>query len=328
MSEALRCGLFGAGRMGKNHARVIRDTPGIELSLVVDPSGDSLNVAQGASVVSNAMDAIERGIDCAVVAVPTSLHEEVATVLAENGIPCLIEKPLAHHSEAGQRIAHAFESTNTVAAVGHVERFNPAVIELQKRLAKNELGEVFQIATRRQSSYPPRISDTGVSLDLASHDVDLTMFISSSSYDYVSALTALRSGRQFEDMLIGHGRLKNGAIVSHVVNWLSPLKERVIMVSGEGGLLIADTVTGDLSLHKNGEFSMEWDSLSNFRGMSEGEVIRYAYPKKEPLKAQFEAFVRAINKTDDSSIATVRQGLEVLRVIEEMLKSSNAGGGI
>lgn len=322
MSEALRCGLFGAGRMGKNHARVIRDTPGVELSVVVDPAGDPLNVGQGVPVVAGVAEAIEHGIDCAVVAVPTSLHEEVSVTLAENSIPCLIEKPLAHHTEAGQRIAHAFESTKTFAAVGHVERFNPAIIEMRKRLAEGEIGQVFQIATRRQSSFPARISDIGVSLDLASHDVDLTMFISSSAYDYVSAVTSHHSGRHFEDMIIGHGRLENGTIVSHIVNWLSPLKERFTVVSGELGLMIADTVSGDLSFHRSGEFVMDWDALSNFRGVSEGDVIRYAYAKKEPLRAQFEAFLKTITGTEDTNVATVSQGLEVLRVIEAMLNSS------
>lgn len=328
MGETLRCGLFGAGMMGRNHARVIRETPGIEFSVLVDPDGDPQNLAQSSPVVATVSDALSLGIDCAIVAVPTRLHEEVATTLADHGIPCLIEKPLAHNSEAGKRIAQAFESSGTLAAVGHIERFNPAVVELRKKLSAGEIGEVFQIATRRQSSYPQRISDVGVALDLASHDVDLTMFISSSTYDYVSAVTTHRSGRHTEDMIIGHGQLESGVIVSHVVNWLSPLKERFTVVSGELGILVADTLTSDLTLHRNGEFSIEWDSLSSFRGVSEGDVTRYAFSKKEPLRAQLEAFIESVRTGDETHIASIQQGLSVLHVIEAMLESSSTRSGV
>lgn len=323
MAEALRCALFGAGMMGRNHARVIRETPGIELSVLVDPAGDRHGLRQDLPFFSSVSDALELGIDCAIIAVPTHVHEEISITLALNGVPCLIEKPLAHSSDAGKRIAQAFASSGTFAAVAHTERFNPAVRELRRRLTGGDLGEVFQIATRRQSSFPLRIADVGVALDLGSHDIDLTTFISSSNYDYVSAVATNRSGRRDEDMIVCNGKLENGAVVSHIVNWLSPLKERTVVVYGEYGLFAADLLTGDLTLHQNGQHNLEWDSLTGFRGVSEGEITRFAYSKKEPLRAQLEGFIRALNFGELGELALIRDGLGVLTVIDRMLESAS-----
>lgn len=120
---------------------------------------------------------IEVGIDAAIVAVPTVFHEEAALALAEAGVHTLVEKPLAASVEAGQRVAEAFKSAGLVGAVGYVERCNPALLEMRKRLAEGQLGDVYQVVTRRQSPFPARISDVGVVKDLATHDVDLAAWV-------------------------------------------------------------------------------------------------------------------------------------------------------
>ena len=83
-------------------------------------------------------------------------------------------------------------------------------------------------------------------------------------------------------------------IVNHIVNWLSPMKERVTIVNGETGTFVADTSSGDLTFFANGTFPLEWESISAFRGVSEGDVTRYAFPKREPLRVEHEAFRDAV----------------------------------
>ena len=207
--------------------------------------------------------------------------------------------------------------------MGHIERFNPAIQELTKRLALGDLGEIFQIATRRQSSFPGRISDVGVVKDLATHDIDLVLAISGSTYKDVSAFTAHRSGRDTEDMVIVNARLENGVIVNHVVNWLSPLKERVTVVTGETGIFVADTLTGDLTLHRNGQFDIDWETLSSFRGVSEGDVTRFAFSKTEPLKSELMSFFQLVRGATDHGSVSLGEGLEVMSVITDILKSSS-----
>lgn len=323
MTVTLRCGLIGIGMMGRNHARVLRELANVDLVVIADQDGDQHNVAQGVPVVRTAEEALTFSLDCAIVAVPTKFHEEVAIQCARAGVPTLIEKPLADSVEAAKRIREAFEESETFAAVGHIERFNPAIQELTKRLERGDLGEIFQIATRRQSSFPGRISDVGVVKDLATHDIDLVLAISGSSYKDVSALTAHRSGRDTEDMVIVNARLENGVIVNHVVNWLSPLKERVTVVTGETGIFVADTLTGDLTLHRNGQFDIDWETLSSFRGVSEGDVIRFAFAKTEPLKSELMSFFRLVNGERDHNSVSLGEGMEVMSVLTRILTSSS-----
>lgn len=318
----IRMGLIGIGSMGRHHARVIRETEGMQLVAIADPGGDRFGVAKGLEVLPDVDALIAAGIDAAMVAVPTIHHEEVALKLAAAGIPTMVEKPIAASVAAGERVAEAFDQAGIVGAVGYVERCNPAVIELRRRLQLGQLGQIYQITTSRQGPFPARISDVGVVKDLATHDIDLVKWLGGANYADVNAQVAFRSGRPNEDMMVAAGVLTNGIIVGHVVNWLSPRKERQVIVTGEKGALIADTATTDLTFHANGTVATEWDAIAAFRGVTEGDVIRYAFTKREPLKVEQEYFRDAING-DPSGIVSMADGVETLRIIERMLQSSH-----
>jgi len=320
----LRMGIIGLGMMGRHHARVARDVEGVELVAVADAMGDPHGVAGSLPRFKSVDDLIAHGIDAAVVAVPTQFHEAVGLALADAGVHALIEKPIAHTIEAGQRLVEAFESRGLTGAVGHIERFNPALMSLRTRLQNGDLGEVYQVHTRRQGPFPARIADVGVVKDLGSHDIDLTAWLTGSSYRSVSAQTAFRSGRAHEDMVTISAKLSNGTIASHLVNWLTPFKERLTLVTGERGTFAADTLTADLTFHENGTFATEWDAVTSFRGVSEGTVTRFALEKREPLKSEHEAFRdRILGKPSEA--VTLSQGLDVLRVCEASIESSQTG---
>lgn len=308
----------------------MRDTEGVELVAVADAFGDPHGVAGSLPVLGTVQDLIGVGIDMAVCAVPTGLHEEVGLALAAAGVHTMVEKPIASTIAGGERLATEFEARGLVGAVGHIERFNPALLSLRSRLASGELGQIFQIATRRQGPFPSRIADVGVIKDLGTHDIDLTAWLAQSEYESVSAQTTIRSGRQYEDMVAATGLLASGVITSHLVNWLSPIKERVTVVTGERGAFVADTLTADLTFYENGTINTDWDSVANFRGVSEGNVTRLAIPKREPLKVEHEAFRDAVlsargeeslSGNQGSVIVTMREGLNTLRVAEAMISS-------
>ncbi len=324
---ALRAGLLGVGMMGRHHARVLREVDGIELVAIADPGGDPHGVAGDLPVLPDVEALIAAGIDMAVVAVPTRFHEQAALALAEAGVHTLVEKPIAESVEAGQRMVDAFASRGLIGAVGHVERFNPALLEVRRRIADGELGAVYQIATRRQGPFPSRIADVGVGKDLASHDIDLTAWVADSRYTNVFGQVALKSGRPHEDMILATGRLENGIIVNHVVNWMSPMKERLTIVTGEKGTYIADTSTGDLTFHANGTFPLQWESVTAFRGVSEGDMIRYAIQKREPLRVEAESFRDAI-LGEPNDVVTMEQGLRTLAVVEAVLASAASGRSV
>lgn len=320
-------GIIGLGMMGRHHARVAREIEGIELVAVADAMGDPHGVAGSLPLYDSVERLIAHGIDAAVVVVPTQFHEEVGIALAEAGVHALIEKPIAHSLQAGQRLVDAFEQQGLVGTVGHVERFNPALIELRRRLEQGELGQVYQIHTRRQGPFPARIADVGVVKDLGSHDIDLTAWLAGSSYTQVAAHTAFRSGREHEDMITVSAKLANGIITNHLVNWLTPFKERLTLVTGERGAFVADTLTADLTFYENGTFASDWDAVTAFRGVSEGTVTRFALDKREPLKSEQEAFRDRILGRPSEAV-TLRDGLEVLRVCEASIESAKSGRAV
>lgn len=320
----LRIGLIGLGAMGRHHARVIRSTPGLRLVAVADPGGDRFGVAGELPVMSDVQGIIDAGVDAVMVAVPTYLHEEVALALAAAGVHAMVEKPIAHSVEAGEKVAQAFEDAGLVGAVGYVERCNPAMLAMRARIADGVVGEVYQITTSRQGPFPERINDVGVVKDLATHDVDLTPWLAGSRYASVAAHVAYRSGREHEDMLVASGRLENGVIVNHLVNWLSPRKERHCVVTGVKGALVADMLTGDLTFYENGTIEAEWDALASFRGVAEGDVTRFALHKVEPLAAEHAGFRDAL-RGDLSRIVPMAEGVETLRVVDALLRSAREG---
>lgn len=320
-------GVIGLGMMGRNHVRVAKEVEGVELVALADPVGDPHKVAGNLPLYDSIDGLISHGIDAAVVVVPTQFHEEVGGALAEANVHALIEKPIAHSLQAAEKLVEAFESRDLVGTVGHVERFNPALIELRKRLQLGELGQVYQIHTRRQGPFPARIADVGVVKDLGSHDIDLTAWLANSRYTEVAAQTAFQSGRQHEDMITISAKLQDGTIINHLVNWLTPFKERLTLVTGERGAFIADTLTADLTFFENGTIDSEWDAVIAFRGVSEGTVTRFALDKREPLKSEHEAFRdRILGKPSEA--VSLREGLEVLRVCEASLESAKSGQSV
>jgi predicted dehydrogenase len=317
----LRAGLIGLGMMGRHHARVLGSLDGVELVAVADPAGDVHGIGGGRPVVGSVEELIALGVDYCMVAVPTAFHEAAGLALAGAGVHAMIEKPLAPDVESATRLAKAFEDAGLVGAVGHIERYNPALQEARRRLAVGDLGEVHQVATRRQGPFPARIADVGVVKDLATHDIDLTAWVTGQSYTTVSAQTAHRSGREHEDLVSATCLLSGGTVANHLVNWLSPMKERVTIITGERGALVADTLTADLTYYANGTIATEWESIAKFRGVSEGDVTRFAIAKPEPLRTEHEAFRDAV-LGKETDIVTMRQGLATVAVAEAMLTSA------
>lgn len=309
--------------MGRHHVRVANTTDGVELVGGVDPAGDVHGALVRQPLFTHVEDVIEAGIDAAVVAVPSEDHEKVALRLADAGVHTLLEKPLASDLESASAIRNAFAGTGLTAGVGHVERYNPAIQALADRLAEGEIGEVISISTRRAGPHPSRVTDIGVVLDLATHDIDLVHWLGG-PLQSLKAEVVSRFANGREDLVEVIGRLRDGGIASLSVNWLTPTKERRVMVLGEGGAFVADLVTADLTLFSNADVPMEWDAMARLKGVSEGDMIRYALPKPEPLRTQLEEFRDAIMGRRDVQLVTLDEGVGVLATAHRILESATA----
>jgi predicted dehydrogenase len=319
----LRAGLFGLGVMGRNHARVLAALDGVEFVGVFDPAPTVPERVHDRPVVHDLDAFLELGLDYAVVAAPTIYHLDMGTRLAEEGVHALIEKPVASTAADSRTLRDLFAKRGLIGGVGHVERYNPALQSARQRIEDGMLGEIYQIATRRQGPFPGRIADVGVIKDLATHDIDLTAWVAQQEYRTVNARTSFRSGRPHEDMVVAVGTLSGGTITSHTVNWLTPFKERVTIITGEMGVLVADTLTADLTYFENGRIQVSWDP-GEFRGVSEGDSTRFALDRKEPLLAEHEAFRDSVLAGGPRGIVTFDEGVKIVEVAEN-LSSDGAG---
>jgi predicted dehydrogenase len=314
----LRAGLVGLGVMGRNHARVLGQLADVEFVGIYDPAPNVPDAVEGHPVVKDLDDLIALGIDYAVVAAPTVFHLDIGTRLAEAGIHALIEKPVASTAEDSSALRDMFAAKGLIGGVGHIERYNPALQAARTRIADGLIGDIYQVATRRQGPFPGRITDVGVIKDLASHDIDLTAWVTQQEFVSVNARTTHRSGRPHEDMVVAVGTLSGGAITSHTVNWLTPFKERVTVITGEKGVLVADTLTADLTYYENGRIQVAWNP-GEFRGVSEGDSTRFALDRKEPLRAEHEAFRDSVLAGAAQGIVTLAEGTRVVEVAEKMV---------
>lgn len=320
----LRAGVIGIGVMGRHHSRVLAALEEVDFVGVYDPAPNIPSTIEGKPVFSELDEFLALNPDYCVIAAPTIYHLELGKKLAQNGIHALIEKPVASDSQAASELVKIFHDADLIGGVGHIERFNPALQSMRERIAVGQLGEIFQVATRRQGPFPGRIADVGVVKDLGTHDIDLTAWVTQQEYVSINARTTHKSGRPHEDMVLAVGTLSNGTITNHIVNWLSPIKERTTIVTGEYGALVADTLTADLTFYENGKTTEAWEGVSSFRGVTEGNVTRYALEKKEPLKTEHEGFLHAVKTGDTSRIVTLSEGLRVVETAEKIVLDGNS----
>jgi len=323
----IRGAVIGVGMIGRHHVRLLQASERVQFAGAVDPAGDLYRAVHARGLVFGSVGELlgAGALDFAVVSVPTALHLPVAKQLAAAGVSMLIEKPLAATSHAAREIVEICHSAGVHGAVGHVERFNPALQALRRRLLEGQIGRLFTASTTRSGPFPARIQDVGVVKDLATHDIDLVSWLSDSAIATVAAQTQHLSGREHEDLVMVNGALRSGAAFNIVVDWVSPTKVRRTRLLGERGMLEADTLTGDLYFYENAGMGVVWSAAQQFRGVSEGNVIRYALPREEPLRIEHEAFLDLLEGRRDPGVVTLAHGVEIVQVAEAVLESANSG---
>ncbi len=300
MSDTLRAAVIGTGMMGQHHVRVYREITGIELVGFADASEASRASIEQRHHVQGYADYLalldQAKPDLVTIAVPTALHLEVAREAINRGVHVLVEKPIAETEADGQTLIDLARQHNTVLAVGHIERHNPAVQALKGRLDAGSLGPIFEIRAERVGPFPARIRDVGVILDLATHDIDVIRHLAGGPLRRVFAETQQNVHSTREDMVSGLLRFASGITGILQVNWLTPTKSRRLTVTGAAGMYEVDYITQDLTFYENGQLPNGYGGLQLLRGVSEGRVIRDKVDKKEPLRLELEDFVRAVRE--------------------------------
>jgi UDP-N-acetylglucosamine 3-dehydrogenase len=285
----VRLGVVGVGVMGSNHARVIAELPGVEFVGVADPDRLQANfVAEtlGCAAVGDLDDLIALGIDAATIAAPTHLHHDLAIACIRRGIHVLVEKPIASSAEEGRSITAAARRAGVTLMVGHVERFNPAVAAIKEAIRGED---ILSIAITRVGPFPPRMSNVGVVIDLAVHDIDLIRWFTDS--DIVEVQPQLSSAMaEREDIALLQFRTASGVLAHINTNWLTPFKARTVHVATRKKYVMGDLLTRQVTEC----FGFQPDGSYSMRHLSVGHA--------EPLRAELSAFLAALR---DGSVPAV-----------------------
>jgi UDP-N-acetylglucosamine 3-dehydrogenase len=301
----LRVGVVGVGVMGSNHARVFAGLPGVELVAVADPDRKQAEfVARtlGCADVPDVNRLLDLKLDAVTIAAPTHLHHEIALFCMARGVHVLVEKPIASSVEEGREIIAAARHAGLTLMVGHVERFNPAV-EAVKEAIRDE--DILSIAITRVGPFPPRMSNVGVVIDLAVHDIDLIRWFTDS--DIIEVQPQLSSAvAEREDIALLQFRTASGVLAHINTNWLTPFKARTVHVATRGKYVIGDLLTRQVTEC----FGFQPDGSYSMRHLSVGHA--------EPLRSELLAFLSAV-RTGATPAVTGEEGVASLEIATQCL---------
>ena len=306
---ALRVGVIGAGVMGSNHARVLAGLPDVSLVGVVDPlpaHRKRVTELVNCRTFDSLDELLAEGVDAVTIAAPTHLHHEIALDCIARKIHVLVEKPIASTVEEGREIVSAAARAGITLMVGHVERFNPAVAAVKQALTGED---ILSIAITRVGPFPPRMSNVGVVIDLAVHDIDLIRWFTES--DIIEVQPQLSSAvAEREDIALLQFRTASGVLAHINTNWITPFKARSVTIATRDKYIMGDLLTRQVTEC----FGFKPDGSYSMRHLPVGH--------DEPLRAELIAFLKAV-RSDGAPAVTGDEGVASLEIATRCLENSS-----
>jgi len=303
----LRLGVVGVGVMGANHARVLADLAEVKLVGIADSDQkqrDFVSKTLGCAGHADVESLIAGGVDAITIAAPTHLHRDLALTCIRHGVHILVEKPIASSVEEGRAIIAAAQRAGVTLMIGHVERFNPAV-EAIKNAIRDE--DILSIAITRVGPFPPRMSNVGVVIDLAVHDIDLIRWFTDS--DIVEVQPQLSNAiAEREDIALLQFRTASGVLAHINTNWLTPFKARSVTVATRKKYIMGDLLTRQVTEC----FGFKPDGAYSMRHLPVGH--------DEPLRAELIAFLDAV-RSGNAPAVSGEEGVASLEIAIRCLES-------
>ncbi|RLJ08827.1 MAG: gfo/Idh/MocA family oxidoreductase [Candidatus Aenigmatarchaeota archaeon] len=319
----VKVAVIGTGNMGRHHARVYSELGESELVAVTD-----INKRKGKQIAKKFKCKFysdyktmlkNESVDAVSVAVPTFLHKEVSLGCIEEGKHVLVEKPIAKTLEDAKTIINYAKKKKIKLAVGHTERFNPAVQKLKELIQKNRLGKIITISAKRVGLLPPQIRDANVIIDIAVHDIDVFNYLleKKPTKIYATAGKALIAKREdYADILMKY----DGTNAFIQVNWVTPVKIRTLSVTGIKGYAELNYMTQDLFLFKSDWSYIREKTFTDIKKLGTPKKKRIKIQKEEPLKRELRSFLNWI-KTGKKHPCTGKEGLLALETAYKVIES-------
>jgi len=300
----MRVGVIGVGAMGQHHVRIYNEMDNVDLVGISDVSESrvkELSSQYGVPGFNDHTALLKQDLDAVSIAVPTTLHKQIGLDAIACGTNILIEKPVSDTIENAKDLVNAASDAGVKLMVGHIERFNPAVMKLKHIMDSGLLGKIVSISTKRVGPYNPRIRDVGVILDIGVHDIDIISYLYGKQVNEIYAIAG-SNFHSFEDYAAILLRFDHDFSGMVETNWLTPHKIRKLTAIGTKGVAYLDYIDQTVELH-------------------DGEWIRQAkVEKSEPLKNELEYFIKSISSGMDPH-PSGSDGLHVLQVAKAAIRS-------
>ncbi|MEN9216923.1 MAG: Gfo/Idh/MocA family oxidoreductase, partial [Gloeomargarita sp. HHBFW_bins_162] len=304
----IQVGVIGVGNMGQHHVRVLSFLKDVQLVGVAD-----VNVERGLELASKYRVRFFEDyrellphVDAVCVAVPTRLHYEVGMACMRQGVHILMEKPIAASIHEAELLVNAAAEYDCILQVGHIERFNPAFLELQKVLQQEE---ILALEAHRLSPYSQRANDVSVVLDLMIHDIDLLLELTAAPVVKLTASGTHASGSGYLDYVTATLNFANGAIASLTASKVTHRKVRRLTIHGKNSLTEADFLNNEILIHRHTPGQKTGQVLYR-----QDELVERVYTSNiEPLHAELEHFVNCVRGGNQPSVGG-EQALKALRL--------------
>ncbi len=318
-TSRVRIAVVGAGKIGSLHTKVLSKIPDFEVVGVCDTNLWRAQLAawQHNTVAIRDYKDVLRQVDAVVVAVPTPMHLEVGLEALSRGLHCLIEKPLAASVEEARKLLEAAEVNKVVLQVGHVERFNPAVLEAIKHIRNPRF-----ITVERLGPYDPRVSHIGVVLDLMIHDLDILLTLVGSEIVSLEAVGAHLLSKH-EDIANVRVRFKSGCIADLTASRVSLGKARKLRVFQKDSYISLDYASTALKIYRK--------KANVIQSLKDIEILKPKLSTVEPLKSEHLHFLDCIRHnrkpwpSGEHGVEALKLALQISDELERYELSDYAG---
>jgi predicted dehydrogenase len=309
VTRPLRIGVIGVGRQGERHSRVYSSLAGVHFVGVSDLSidrGSAVAARHGVEFYRDHAALLEQ-VDAVSIATPTASHVELVAECVARRVHVLVEKPLASDLSEARRMVQLAAQTRTIVQVGHIERFNPAFLELQSVL--QDLA-VIAVHARRLSPFDTSNTDTDVVLDLMIHDLDLVLTLFGG--DIASVQAHARAARtEVPDYVVATLMLARGPVATLTASRVTEHKVRLLEITALDAYVEADLLGKTISIYRRTMPEYLTNHQRPLRYRQENVVERIYIPTAEPLFLQLQDFIRCAREGDQPKV-TVQDGLRVM----------------
>lgn len=327
-NKNLRVAVVGIGYMGRNHARVLSSIVGADLVAISDVDVSKTEMIAKQYKINSYLNYLElfekEKLDAVSICLPTSLHLEASMEALRRKIAVFVEKPICGTLEEAKKLISYSKKQRVAVMVGHIERFNPVVEEIRRRIGSGELGKIFKIQTQRFS--PPQTNQKeSVSIDLATHDIDIVLHLLDLQPERIYA-ESFKSPKGQNVLVTSVMKFKGGVIGVIEVGWLYPVKMRNLVVVGEKGMYIADYITQEFFFYRQNNRLYGGDDFFGPTSQK-ADVVKVAFETKEPLQVELEAFIGAVLKKSRMPVSA-QEGLNSLTIAHKMDLSAKSGKAV